>query len=75
MDSQSFFGKVPFGVAERSGDAPVTAVVGIFEGDRHVAERLGISHIIETNPKHLPFEQIKSRAKEDLTTAAGMIEV
>lgn len=75
MDYQSFFGKVPFGVAKKSGGARVTAVVGVFEGDRKEAEENGICEIIETNPEHLPFEEIRGNAAEALKAAAEKIAV
>lgn len=75
MDMQSLMGKAPFGVAKRSGNTKVIAVVGLFDADREEAKELGISEIIETNYLHLPFEQIKGRAKEDLKIAAEKIEI
>lgn len=75
MDSQSFFGKAPFGVAKRSGKTKVIAVVGSFEGSRDDAAKMGISQIIETNPWHLPFEQIKANAEPMLKAAAEKIDL
>lgn len=75
MDNQSFFGKAPFGVAKRSGKTKVIAVVGSFEGNTAETENHGFSQIIETNPEHLPFEQIKSRALPMLKAAAEKISL
>lgn len=75
MDMQSLMGKAPFGVAKRSGNTKVIAVVGLLEADREKAKELGISEIIETNFLHLPFEEIKDSAREDLKIAAKKIEI
>lgn len=73
MDSQSLMGKVPFGVAERSKGVPVLAIVGLNEADSDMTKKLGISRIIETNPLHLPFDEIKDKASEMLYQAAKRI--
>lgn len=75
MDEQSFMGKVPFGVASRSGKTKVIAVVGIFEGDREKARKKGISEVYETNLLHKPFEEIRASAKEDLINTIKNIEI
>lgn len=75
MDSQSLFGKAPFGVAKRSRAKKTIAVVGVFEADKEEARRLSIEEVIETNPLHLPFVSIKDRAEEMLTEAAKKITV
>lgn len=75
MDEQSFMGKAPFGVASRSGNTKVIAVVGVFEGDREKAKNYGISEIYETNPLHKPFDEIKHRAEEDLSNTVKSIEI
>ena len=75
MDEQSFMGKVPFGVASRSGKTRVAAVVGIFEGDREKARENGISEIYETNALHKPFEEILHRARQDLINTVNNIEI
>lgn len=75
MDEQSFMGKVPFGVASRSGKTKVIAVVGIFEGDREKAREKGIWEIYETNFLHKPFEKIKHSAKDDLINTVKKIEI
>lgn len=75
MDEQSFMGKVPFGVASKSGKTKVIAVVGIFVGDREKAKENGISEIYETNKTHKPFEEIKKTARQDLINTVKSIEI
>ena len=75
MDSQSLFGKAPFGIAKRSKAKQTIAVVGLFEADRAEAKTLSIEEVIETNPLHLPFEEIKDKAEEMLREAAKKITV
>ncbi len=66
LDIQSLMGKVPFFVAEKSEGKKVIAVVGVSEVSAVEAEKKGITHIIETNPLHLPFEHIKADARQML---------
>lgn len=73
MDSQSLMGKLPFGVAKRCKHTKVAAIVGLNVADEKLIDELGISQVIETNPEHLPFEQVKATAKEDLMRAAKKI--
>lgn len=73
MDSQSLMGKLPFGVAKRCQHTKVAAIVGLNTADEKLIDELGISQVVETNPGHLPFEQVKATAKEDLITAAKKI--
>ena len=73
MDSQSLCGKAPFGVAKRSRAKKNIAVVGLFEADEAEVKRLSIEEVIETNPFHMPFEEIKDKAKTMLTDAAKKI--
>ncbi|MGN1195172.1 MAG: glycerate kinase, partial [Acutalibacteraceae bacterium] len=61
MDSQSLCGKAPFGVAKRSRAKRNIAVVGLFEADKEEVKRLSIDEVIETNPLHLPFEEIRDK--------------
>ncbi len=69
MDKQSLMGKVPFGVAKRGQGTKVIAVVGICELKRDEYQKHGIYKVIETNEKHLPFEEIKDKAEEMLKSA------
>lgn len=69
MDSQSLMGKVPFGVAKRSGAKKVVAIVGMCTLKSEEYKAMGIDFVIETNPLHLPFEEIKPKAKEMLIKA------
>ncbi len=69
LDRQSLMGKVPFFVAEKSKGKKVLAIVGISEVSFDEAEEMGISQIIETNPLHLPFEEIRLCAKQMLIEA------
>ena len=73
MDSQSLMGKLPFGVAKRCRHTKVAAIVGLNVADEKLIDELGISQVVETNPLHLPFEQVKATAKEDLMRAAKKI--
>jgi glycerate kinase len=73
MDAQSLMGKAPFGVAGRAGDTPVIAVVGLLDANEADVRAAGITAVYETNDRHLPFEQIKQTAKEDLIRAAQRI--
>lgn len=75
MDLQSIQGKLPFGVAKRAGNIPVTAVVGIKDIDDETAKKSGISRIIEANSEHLPFEEVKKVCREQLMKAALEIEL
>ena len=73
MDSQSLMGKLPFGVAKRCAHTKVAAIVGLNVAEEKLINELGIAQVVETNPMHLPFEQVKASAKEDLFTAAKKI--
>lgn len=75
MDSQSLMGKVPFGVAQKSGGKKVVAIVGVSDIDLVSVNEKGIASIIETNPLHLPFDQIKHKAEEMLAEAAKKIQL
>ncbi len=75
MDEQSLMGKVPFGIASRSKGKKTIAVVGLNMADMQKVKAAGISEVIETNPLHLPFDEIKANAKEDLAKAAEKIIV
>ncbi len=70
MDAQSLMGKAPFGVAGRSGKARVIAIVGLLDADGTDLQNAGIAAVYETNPDHLPFEQIRLSAREDFLAAA-----
>ena len=70
MDAQSLMGKAPFGVASRAGHTPVAAVVGLLDADAAAVTQGGIVKVFETNERHLPFEQIKQTAHEDLVRTA-----
>lgn len=73
LDRQSLMGKVPFFVAERSKSKRVLAIVGVSEVTPEETRERGITEIIETNPLHLPFEEIKSHAKQMLIDACENI--
>lgn len=75
MDFQSLMGKAPFGVAKRSGNTRVIAVVGLLDAEQEDVKKAGISLVIETNDTHRPFEEIKNNAKEDLIRAANKINL
>lgn len=73
LDMQSLMGKVPFSVSEKTRGKRVVAIVGVSEIENGIAEKYGISEIIETNPEHLGFDKIKGRAREMLAAAAEKI--
>ena len=73
MDYQSLMGKLPFGVANRCAHTKVAAIVGLNTADEKQIADLGISQVVETNYKHLPFKEVKATAKEDLIAAAKKI--
>ena len=73
MDYQSLMGKLPFGVAKRCAHTKVAAIVGLNTADEKQIADLGISQVVETNYKHLPFEEVKATAREDLMAAAKKI--
>ncbi len=73
MDMQSLSGKVPFSVAKRAKGVRTVAVVGINEVDPSVAEEMGIDEIIQTNPEHLPFNEILPHCEEMLRNAVNKI--
>lgn len=73
LDSQSLMGKVPFGVASRCKGKRIVALVGVCEADEEECAAMGIREVIQTNPEHLPFEEIKHCAKDMLYAAAGKI--
>ena len=73
MDYQSLMGKLPFGVAKRCAHTKVAAIVGLNTADEKQIADLGISQVVETNYKHLPFKEVKATAKEDLIAAAKKI--
>ncbi len=75
MDSQSLMGKVPFGVAQKSADKKVVAIVGVSDIDLVSAKEKGIALIIETNPLHLPFDEIKHKAEQMLREATEKIQL
>ncbi len=70
MDSQSLKGKVPFGIAKRAGGIPVTAIVGVSLISPEEAISGGISRVIETNPLHRPFNEIRHKCRDMLISAA-----
>ena len=75
MDSQSLMGKLPFGVAKRCTHTKVVAIVGLNVADETLINELGIAQVVETNPLHLPFDEVKATAKEDLYKASKKIIV
>lgn len=75
LDSQSLMGKVPFGVASRCRGKRVIALVGVSQVSEDEIRRAGIAQVIQTNPDHLPFEEIKHCAKEMLYEAVKKIKL
>lgn len=75
LDSQSLMGKVLFGVASRCKGKRIVAVVGVNEASFRETKKLGISEVIEANPMHLPFDEIKNCAKAMLSEATEKIKL
>ena len=73
MDSQSLMGKLPFGVAKRCSHTRVAAIVGLNVADEKLIKELGIAQVVETNPEHKPFDEVRASAREDLVKAAKKI--
>lgn len=69
LDSQTSQGKVPFGVASLSGKTPVIAICGEVIAKDEEIKAMGIERAFSANPRHLPFEEIKDRAEENLRKA------
>lgn len=63
FDSQSLMGKVPGEIIDRAGDRPVAVLCGMSLLD----SAHGVDRIFETNPRHLPFEQVLPKCKEMLS--------
>lgn len=67
FDRQSLMGKVPSEVISRAGGIPVLVLCGV-----SLLEKAdGAAAIFETNPLHLPFEQVLPTCRESLYTAAS----
>ncbi len=75
LDSQSLMGKVPYGVASRCKGKRILALVGANEALPEECVKMGIVEVIETNPLHLPFEEIKHCATKMLYAAAEKIKL
>lgn len=75
LDSQSLMGKVPFGVASRCKGKRVVALVGVSDVSKSECALMGIGEVIQANPEHLPFEEIKACAKEMLYEACKKIKL
>ena len=75
LDRQSLMGKVPFGVASRCRGKRILALVGVCEASEEDCAAMGIGEVIECNPEHLPFEEIKHCAKAMLYAAAEKIKL
>lgn len=70
LDGQTSQGKVPLWVALLSGKTPVIAVCGeVTATDKEIRD-MRIEKAFSSNPKHLPFEEIKDKAEEALRKAA-----
>ena len=72
IDGQSIRGKVPIGVAARSGpaDIPVLAVVGDIGKGASAVYGYGIDSIMSTVDKAMPLEEAIARSAECLVDAA-----
>lgn len=67
FDSQSLMGKVPSEVISRACGKPVVVLCGMSLLD----SADGVAAIFESNPLHLPFEQVLPACKESLYTAVS----
>ncbi len=67
FDSQSLMGKVPGRIIGRAGGKPVVVLCGtsLLDGAD------GVCRIFETNPQHLPFEQILPQCEKMLFDAVS----
>lgn len=65
FDRQSLMGKVPAEVIKRAGDKPVLVLCGVSD----MAQVQSVAAVFETNPSHLPFEEVLPGCKESLYTA------
>ncbi len=63
LDSQSLMGKVLSEVVRRAGDTPVAVMCGLSTLKNPPEE---IAAVFETNPNHLPFEEVLSTCEKDL---------
>lgn len=61
FDRQSLMGKVPAEVIKRAGDKPVVVICGVSD----MAENQSVT-VFETNPSHLPFEEVLPGCKDSL---------
>lgn len=66
LDSQTAQGKVISKVLLFAGNTPCIAIVGIQKGNTD----LPLCAVYESNKNHLPFDEIKGHAREDLYKAA-----
>lgn len=75
LDSQSLMGKVITGLSSRSKQKRLVVLTGTNELSKAEIEKAGISQVIETNPLHLPFDEIKNCAKTMLFDSVEKIIV
>ncbi len=75
FDEQSMMGKVPNVVLKRSEGKPVIVVCGISKLSRQEAVALGFANLLETNSRHLPFEEVRLNAKQMLFDTLSTIEL
>ena len=75
LDLQTFSGKVPMGVVKKSHALYNIAISGLCEVEKSKITELGFDGVYETNPQHLPFEQIKPTCREDLYATAKSINL
>ena len=61
FDRQSLMGKVPAEVMKRAEDKPVLVICGVSDMDKVQSVT-----VFETNPSHLPFEEVLSGCKDSL---------
>ena len=73
IDGQSLRGKVVIGIARRARRAgvPVVAVVGDVAPGAEGAYQEGVTAIVSTNRRAVPWEMARQTAREDLRAALG----
>ncbi len=74
LDSQSFQGKVIDGIIKRASvyNTKIIGVFGIIEQEEY---KDCFYKVFETNNQHLPFEEVKKHAKEDLIKTIKKIDL
>ncbi len=78
IDSQSLYGKVPYGVAIRAKKhgVPVVVIAGDIDGDMSALYKTGITSVFTTNRKAMAFKDLQKNAEQYLyDTAVDVIRL